>query len=63
MRLQDYTQNAQAILINPKWRECDHFKEFLRGIQGTQDTTMPKTQNSNSEAGEEESDNEDTNMG
>ena len=34
VRLQDYTQNAQAILINPKWRECDHFKEFMRS-QGT----------------------------
>jgi hypothetical protein len=25
VRFQDYTQNVQAILINPKWRQCDDF--------------------------------------
>ncbi len=58
VRLQDYTQNAQAILINPKWRECDHFKEFLRS-QGTQDTTAPKTSQGKTPDGDEDSDLED----
>ena len=57
MRLQDYTQNAQAILINPKWRECDHFKEFMRS-QGTQDTTAPKTDTQGKTSDGDDSDNE-----
>lgn len=30
VRLQDHTQNAQAILINPKWRPCDHFSQLVK---------------------------------
>ena len=57
VRLQDYTQNAQAILINPKWRECDHFKEFMRSQGGTLDTTAPKT-DTQGKVSDEDSDNE-----
>ena len=30
VRFQDFTSNAQAILINPKWRECDHFTKIVK---------------------------------
>ena len=58
VRFQDYTQNAQAILINPKWRECDHFTKIVKlnsqsSSQGgekktTQDAT-PKDEDSDSD--------------
>jgi hypothetical protein len=32
VRLQDYTQNVQAILINPKWRQCDEFISVFKRL-------------------------------
>ena len=43
VRLQDYTQNVQAILINPKWRPCDHFTQLVKQMsQASGDSTNKK---------------------
>lgn len=55
VRLADYTSNVQAILINPKWRECDHFTKIIRLNQvvgGSQNETPAGTHK------DDESDNE-----
>ena len=44
VRLHDYTSNVQAILINPKWSECDHFTKMVKlnsqtSSQGAEKTT------------------------
>lgn len=30
VKLGELTSNVQAILINPKWRPCDHFEKLVR---------------------------------
>lgn len=57
VRLADYTSNVQAILINPKWRECDHFTKIIRlnkVVGGSQHETPDGTHKDDEDENEQE---------
>jgi hypothetical protein len=62
VKLGDLTSNVQAILINPKWRPCDHFEKLVRLKQlGTPTEGTPGEESAGEEAsGEEKEDEEGT---
>ena len=66
VKIQDYTHDVQAILINPKWRECDHFTKIVRlkggggsGSQTSSNSQADKTVTQDETPKEEEEENSD----